>query len=134
MPKTLDPETRKQLAARVSYYREMGIYDFYRQPVAEGAELILHTEVESSPVETMSSAKKETQASAPLAKVTAAAKTAAPAISPTPTALQVIGDKPAALKLIREDIGDCTRCRLHKGRTNLVFGVGNVDADIMFVG
>ena len=46
----------------------------------------------------------------------------------------VIGDKPAALKLIREDIGDCTRCRLHKGRTNLVFGVGNVNADLMFVG
>jgi DNA polymerase len=48
--------------------------------------------------------------------------------------LTAIKDKPAALKLIREDIGDCTRCRLHKGRTNLVFGVGNVDADIMFVG
>src|SRR5258706_8461214 len=46
----------------------------------------------------------------------------------------VIGDKPAALKLIREDIGECTRCRLHKGRTNLVFGVGNMNADLMFVG
>ena len=46
----------------------------------------------------------------------------------------VIGDKPSALKLIRENIGDCTRCRLHKGRTNLVFGVGNVNADLMFVG
>jgi uracil-DNA glycosylase len=44
------------------------------------------------------------------------------------------GDKSVALTLVRGDIGDCTRCRLHKGRTNLVFGVGNVDADIMFVG
>jgi len=48
--------------------------------------------------------------------------------------LPIIQDKPAALNLIREDIGDCTRCRLHKGRTNMVFGVGNVNAELMFVG
>jgi DNA polymerase len=36
---------------------------------------------------------------------------------------------------IRNDIGDCTRCKLHKlGRTQIVFGVGNPDADLMFVG
>ena len=63
------------------------------------------------------------------------AKTAPAKATPTQTALPpVIGDKPTALKLIREDIGDCTRCRLHKGRTNLVFGVGNVNADMMFIG
>jgi uracil-DNA glycosylase len=39
-----------------------------------------------------------------------------------------------ALVLIRTDIGDCTRCKLHTGRTNLVFGVGNPDADLMFIG
>jgi uracil-DNA glycosylase len=43
-------------------------------------------------------------------------------------------DKVSALRAIRDDIGDCTRCVLHKGRTNLVFGVGNPDADLMFVG
>ncbi len=33
------------------------------------------------------------------------------------------------------DIGDCTRCKLHTlGRTQIVFGVGNPDADLMFVG
>jgi uracil-DNA glycosylase len=42
--------------------------------------------------------------------------------------------KSAALAAVRSDIGDCTRCRLHKGRTNLVFGVGNADAEIMFIG
>jgi hypothetical protein len=42
---------------------------------------------------------------------------------------------PAALKGIREDIGDCTRCKLHEqGRKQIVFGVGNPDADLMFVG
>jgi uracil-DNA glycosylase family 4 len=105
MPKPLDPQTKKHLAARVNYYREMGIHDFYRRPVEEGAELALHIVADDVPI------------------------TMAPATLPP-----VMGDKPSALKSIREDIGDCTRCRLHKGRTNLVFGVGNVNADLMFIG
>jgi DNA polymerase len=40
-----------------------------------------------------------------------------------------------ALIAIRTDIGDCTRCKLHAlGRRQIVFGVGNPDADLMFVG
>ena len=40
-----------------------------------------------------------------------------------------------ALVAIREDIGDCTRCKLHTlGRKQIVFGVGNPEADLMFVG
>jgi uracil-DNA glycosylase family 4 len=40
-----------------------------------------------------------------------------------------------ALTAIRDDIGDCTRCKLHGlGRTQIVFGVGNSKADLMFVG
>ncbi len=45
-----------------------------------------------------------------------------------------MADPAAALKLIREDLGDCTRCKLHKGRTKIVFGVGNPRAELMFVG
>jgi DNA polymerase len=105
MPKSLDPETKKQLAARVKYYKEMGIHDFYRQPIDPSVELALQPVAESAPTDAR--------------------------IPPLPP---VISDKPSALKLIREDIGECTRCRLHKGRTNLVFGVGNVNADLMFVG
>jgi DNA polymerase len=41
----------------------------------------------------------------------------------------------AALKAVREDLGDCTRCKLHAlGRKQIVFGVGNPNADLMFVG
>ena len=108
MPGKLDPETRKQLAARVDYYREMGIYDFYRQPVGEASE--------------------EVDAAEP---AVAAGRAASLLFEAT---LPVIQDKPAALKAIREEIGDCTRCRLHKGRKNIVFGVGNVNAELMFVG
>jgi DNA polymerase len=40
-----------------------------------------------------------------------------------------------ALSAVREDIGDCTRCKLHaQGRRQIVFGVGNPEADLMFVG
>jgi DNA polymerase len=40
-----------------------------------------------------------------------------------------------ALAAVRADIGDCTRCKLHSlGRTQIVFGVGNPEADLMFVG
>ncbi len=40
-----------------------------------------------------------------------------------------------ALAAVRADIGDCTRCKLHAlGRSQIVFGVGNPKADLMFVG
>jgi len=40
-----------------------------------------------------------------------------------------------ALSSVRADIGDCTRCKLHaQGRKQIVFGVGNPEADLMFVG
>ncbi len=104
MSNDLSPSAKKHLAARVSYYREMGIYDFYRRPSDESIQIPLAAAIE------------------PTQEVTDA--------SPLP----VTQDKPSALKAIREDIGDCTRCRLHKGRKNIVFGVGNMNADLMFVG
>jgi len=39
-----------------------------------------------------------------------------------------------SLDALREHIGNCQRCKLAGGRTNLVFGVGNPDAALMFVG
>src|SRR5262245_58240135 len=114
MPKPLDPQTNKNLINRLSYYREMGIYDFYRRPVDEG-------------VTVPAIAAAPTDDDVPIVRTGGG-----PSLFESPTPL--IKDKPGALKLIRQDIGDCTRCRLHKGRTNLVFGVGNVNAELMFVG
>jgi uracil-DNA glycosylase len=53
----------------------------------------------------------------------------AEATEPMPRKLPVV-----TLDSVREEIGDCTRCKLHKGRTNLVFGVGSPKARLMFVG
>jgi DNA polymerase len=40
----------------------------------------------------------------------------------------------ASLQVVRDELGDCRRCKLHKGRKNLVYGVGNPDAHLVFVG
>ncbi len=106
MPLTNDQ--RAALAARVKYAREMGLGDFYRCEPSD----IRHLET--------------------LQPMTQHVETRH-AASQTADKLPVL-NKSAALTEIRDDIGDCTRCRLHKGRTKLVFGVGNENADIMFVG
>ena len=56
--------------------------------------------------------------------------TAAPAVPVT-----LSRSRQDALISIRADIGDCTRCKLHRlGRTQVVFGVGSPEASLMFVG
>jgi uracil-DNA glycosylase family 4 len=43
-------------------------------------------------------------------------------------------DEKPSLEEIRAEMGDCRRCKLYAGRTNLVFGDGSPDARLMFVG
>jgi len=54
--------------------------------------------------------------------------------SPSPVLRVQDQDKTASLRALREEIGDCTRCSLSRERTNIVFGEGNPDARIMFIG
>jgi uracil-DNA glycosylase family 4 len=55
--------------------------------------------------------------------------------SPLTETVAVFKSAAEALAAVRADIGDCTRCKLHTlGRQQVVFGVGNPDADLMFVG
>lgn len=62
----------------------------------------------------------------------AARKTGDSVIVPTTPAKAVQAE--SELDAILADIGECTRCRLHEGRTKLVFGVGNPNAKLVFVG
>jgi DNA polymerase len=41
---------------------------------------------------------------------------------------------PSGLQIIRDEIGDCRRCKLAPSRTNIVFGSGNPEAELVFVG
>jgi DNA polymerase len=59
---------------------------------------------------------------------------AVPDETPAPVAA-FFANQADALAAVRTDIGDCTRCKLHtQGRRQIVFGVGNPNADLMFVG
>ena len=132
MPRTLDPELRQALAARIRYYNEMGIYDFYRQPPSEPANMTTAaaavSEIQSAPGEEMSPRKAATVAASRLTE-----KNIFEAIAARPE--QSESDPVKALKIIREDLGDCTRCPLHKqGRKQIVFGIGNPNAELLFVG
>jgi DNA polymerase len=123
MPSTLDPELRRALAERVRYCHEMGIYDFYRRETSPRDVLSSTSQPESR--EEMSPRKSA------VAPATAANNVLASASYPE----RRVADPATALKLIREDLGDCTRCKLHQqGRKQIVFGVGNPHADLMFVG
>ncbi len=64
------------------------------------------------------------------------AEAPAPAKETTPPAVVLPGLAPEGdtLDMIRLDIGDCTRCRLHEKRMNVVFGSGNEKSRLVFVG
>ncbi len=76
---------------------------------------------------------------APPSSPSSLVKSSAPLSTPTPSPLSAApadsAEDPAlALNALRQAIGDCTRCNLHRGRTNLVFGDGNPHARLVFVG
>ena len=141
MARQLDGATREALAERIRFYRELGLTDFYRRPVPEGAELALEEAVEAAVVDLAASASV---ADSPqqIATTHSQTVTEGQAISPRksfpaqpPVADAVAAsDRAAALKIIREEIGDCTRCALHAGRNKIVFADGDPNARLMFVG
>src|SRR5438270_8350375 len=112
----------------MEYYRELGIHDLYRRAVSiptEVAEAVPAVNSETVPA-TMS--KKLESLDLPIFS-------ADPASDAGRLAAIDVEERPAALKAIREVIGDCIRCKLHKqGRKQIVFGVGNPNAELMFIG
>src|SRR6202020_210848 len=133
MPSTVDPELRRALVERVRYCHEMGIYDFYRReprlselPEAEVAASAMVSGYQSEVREEMAARKSAVVS-------TIAEDKTFEILLPWPE--QTVTDPVAALKLIREDLGECVRCKLHQqGRKQIVFGVGNPRAELMFVG
>ena len=141
MALTLDPELRRALAERVRYCHEMGIYDFYRrEPGPAGlmesgsaASEIVSAGLPSASTVLRSELREEISARKSVAVPSIAEGNILEIVSPK--AEYGVADPAAALKLIREDLGDCTRCKLHQqGRKQIVFGVGNPRAELMFVG
>ena len=135
---TLNPQMKEALAARVQYYREMGIYDFYRRDVAAlGPEDAVPENKEERPAPDVQipSAQYSFEDRDDMARKTVAPPVASDQERVVAKAEAEVSDPVEALKIIREDIGDCTRCKLHQqGRKQIVFGVGSPRAELMFVG
>ena len=132
MADVLDPQLKRALAERVRYYNELGIYDFYRR---EPAEANLST-LQGAVVHENSAIQPEQREEMTRRSKAAIAIPVMPDESLSVTSVESgVTDPGQALRLIREDLGDCTRCRLHKqGRKQIVFGVGNPKAELMFIG
>lgn len=129
MPSLENPDFRRALAERIRYYHDLGIYDFFRrespaESAAQGGPTLAAPESE---LREEMAPRKSVVIEKP------APNEAFHGLSPRPE--HDVSDPAAALQLIRQDLGDCTRCKLHQqGRKQIVFGVGNPHADLMFVG
>lgn len=125
-------EAEQQLRAYVEYFRDLGVHDFYRQgePVfAEAAvEAVSEPIVAAEPPVVVSS--KPAFLEPPIAKLVSFDD-----LAPLPQGRVAAAEKAAALAAIQEEIGDCTRCPLaYAGRRKIVFGDGDANARLMFVG
>ena len=110
---------RDSLASHLEYFRELGVDGVRREPEWRArtapARTAVGTDTGLSP---------------------APAVSAGPSEEPPADPLRVFASASDAIAAVRADVGtDCVRCKLHTlGRRQVVFGVGNPDADLMFVG
>ncbi|HEY6944676.1 MAG TPA: uracil-DNA glycosylase [Candidatus Acidoferrum sp.] len=133
------------MADRLAFYQDLGIAPFYRdrrteavvqqeQPVQSAASAIRSTQIpREEPTLPKPLPKPNFQRPVPAALPNAAPLVlpAAPAPSLFDAADKIVDD---TLLKIREDLGECTRCKLHKHRHTIVFGDGNPKAQLVFVG
>ena len=132
-------QTRTKVEAWLRYYDDLGVKSFYRDR-ASGAV----SEISAAPREQVTTRRAPVlfeDVSEPRSQGVPVAEFVPPSALPTlpivrgaslfDVADRVEGD---TLERVRADIGDCTRCRLHKARTNIVFGVGNPKTELVFVG
>lgn len=120
MPAKLSPATEAAVRARIGYFRDLGVFDFYRRATQTG-ETTLVTETVT---------EEETAVSETLPMRSAPSL---PVITEPPAFVKP-KDRAAALQAILDEIGDCQRCALAAGRNKLVFGDGDPSARLMFVG
>jgi uracil-DNA glycosylase len=135
----IEVRLEEQVKDWLRYGEDLGLGPYYRDrpPLHAMAEIAAAASAEASHAETSAgvavatAANSKTLVPAPKPSPASAILPAAAALSLFEAMDRIEGD---TLLRIREDIGDCTRCKLHKGRTKIVFGTGNPNADLMFVG
>ena len=135
------PESLQQkIEERLRYYEDLGIRLFYRDRTTAATAASFAPAV-STPVPTP--APQENSLPKPFVKplplkptAIAATPRIAPVVTPSgPTLFESVDKiKDDTLLKIREEIGDCTRCKLHMGRNKIVFGDGSPKAELVFIG
>lgn len=132
----MNPEARANLEAWFAYFADLKITPFYR---ARAVASVNQQESKAPPWAAAASAYVPASAAAMRAKLQAASPAPSPA-APLPVikasslfeeTARIEGD---SLERLREDIGDCKRCRLCQQRNTIVFGSGNPRAHLVFVG
>jgi uracil-DNA glycosylase family 4 len=144
-PARVETRIQSQVRAWLQYGEELGLGPYYRDRPG-GEESISISELASNenvPIEagatiqnhkTQPAAETDPATIMPSIKIL---KTSAASQIPAAQTATLFGEERIegdTLPAIREFIGDCTRCKLHKGRTKIVFGTGNPNAELMFVG
>jgi DNA polymerase len=127
----LDRGTREALLERVRFYRDLGLTEFYRRAVnpalLEKLDAAQRAEAATPLLVPGSALTPESTEEIEIARRKPIVVPPAPASAPP-------ANRAGALQILREEIGDCTRCPLHKGRNKLVFADGDPNARLMFVG
>lgn len=125
MLRKLSPETEAAVRAQIGYFRDLGVFDFYRRayaPAAHATEAVTDSAAADLAAATIPETSR--MPSAP----------ALPVIVENPRPPAASKDRGVALQALRAEIGECTRCTLAAGRHNLVFGDGDPNARLMFIG
>jgi len=127
-------EAEQQLRAYVEYLRDMGVHDFYRQgePLAEAGVTppVVEAAVVVEEQDQTPASSRPAFLEPPIGKLVSFDD-----LAPLPESRVAPAQKAGALIAIKEDIGDCTRCPLaYAGRRTIVFGDGDANARLMFVG
>jgi uracil-DNA glycosylase len=135
---------REKLEAWLRYYDDLGLGVFYKDRVRL-AEIVADVEPpDASASRAVAQMPPVKEIEKPVPWPTPARAHADTVPVPSRSVLPVINETSLfeamdhvendTLERIREDLGDCTRCRLHKQRNKLVFGEGNPRAELVFVG
>jgi uracil-DNA glycosylase family 4 len=139
MTDTLQKSALQELAARLEFYRELGIYDFYRRGgpaavVADSQIVTLAPAPQPAPLSSpsMTSIPTAPQESTIPRRTLVSDQPVPPLVSFGP--VLPAAQRPAALAAVRDLIGECQRCQLAQGRNKIVFADGDPNAQIMFVG
>jgi DNA polymerase len=139
MPERFPVSLQQKIEDRLRYYEDLGIRLFYTDRVPSGVRLRVREGVASPSLPLP--AFEEIRLPKPTPKPAPAKVPPVPALSrlvvpPARPSLFDATSKVAddTLLKIREDLGECTRCKLHQGRNKIVFGDGNPKAQLVFVG